>query len=618
MAYPLLPLEPDPAPAYKNILHESYGEYVQAYAVLPPARQGALVMINGSSLIPSPYVNVSVEKFMLGTAQIGGIWKISMNGQVVGNSFGDVSAGLKGILNLAKKGDCVEVIIECSGEFIRGKGRVASSAALEGNWVQSGKYTIDVDLYENYATSTVEPNSSSMIDGKYHLKSFTEDITFAITEDTFSSDGVPAISSMPATVGCKGSSTLNMPLLKHYFGNQHAKATFSIAAEGIYGGCPYSSGVYGLLAAERVITERLGSLASLNIEGLVGVEHPTGLCSNLDGSSRFSPDRGLLHSDAYNSGIPYLSFRSVSINPLQGSISVNGEIIYRPSGLQYPSLFTTLTVEESLDSEGRTVTISGTVKALSRGSTYYKNIVAMADTQAKTPWNKRIQDSGRMAELESFLNFIISSSGLDIVAQIANFAPVSSATQTFIVDSCVGGISPCASKEPGPASSCPPVPSASLNPIVVCGGGSTRVLSSQISKNYGDATGSFSIGLSNKPNSGSNGFTKLDVDVTHNKPADIVVEVVVPGRGSKGPIIQNICCQTADKYSITINANMTTSNPSYVSNILSSGLKVCVEKTMERLQEDYKLGCWFITNNEESFGNASYRLSKGFIKPSCP
>jgi len=613
MAYPSLPLEPDPTPAY--ITHQSYGEYVKAYAVLPPARQGALVMINGSSLNPTPFVNVSVEKFMLGTAQIGGIWKISMNGQVVGNSFGDVTRGLRGILDLAKKGDCVEVIIECSGDFIRGKGRVASSAALEGSWIQSGKYTIDVDLYENYANSVVEPNSSSMIDGKYHLKSFTEDITFAITDDTFSSDGVPAISSMPTNVGCKNTSTTGMALIKTYFGNQHAKATFSIAAEGIYGGCPYSSGVYGLLAAEGIITKRLGALANLRIEELVGVEHPTGLCSNLDAGSKYPPGGGLAHSDAYNSGIPYLSFRSVSINPLQGSISVNGEIIYRPSGLQFPGLFTTLTIEESTDSEGRTVTVSGTVKALSKGTQSYDNIVAMASTQAARPWNNRIQDNGRMVELQQFLDFIISSSGLDVITQIASFSPVGT-TQTYIADSCVGGTNPCVSQ--GPANSCAPVPSPSLNPVVVCGGGFVRVLSSQISKNYGEGTGSFSIGLSNKPNSGANGFTKLDVDVTHNKPADTVVEVVVPGRGSKGPIIQNICCKTADKYSITISANTNTSNPSYVSSVLSSGLKVCVEKTMNDLQKEYELGCWFITNNEESFGNASYRLSKAFIKPSCP
>ena len=613
MAYPPLPLEPDPTPAY--IKNNSYGEYVQAYAILPPTNHGALVMINGSSLIPSPYVNVSVEKFMLGTAQIGGIWKISMNGQVVGNSFGDISLGLKGILNLAKKGECVEVIIECSGEFIRGKGRVTSSAALEGTWIQTGKYTIDVDLYENYANPVVEPNVSSMIDSKYHLKSFTEDITFAITDDTFSSDGVPAISSMPATIGCKSTSTSGMALLKTYFGNQHAKATFSIAAEGIYGGCPYSSGVYGLTAAEGVITKRLGSLANLRIEELVGVEHPTGLCSNLDAGSKYTPSGGLIKSDAYNSGIPYLSFRSVSINPLQGSISVNGEIIYRPSGLQFPGLFTTLTIEESTDSEGRTVTISGTVKALSKGSQSYDNIVAMASTQATRPWNNRIQDNGRMIELERFLNFIISTSGLDVMTQIGGFSSVGTTTQTYIVDSCVG-VNPCISQTPG--SSCPPIPSPSLNPVVLCGGGFVRVLSSQISKNYGEGTGSFSIGLSNKINSASNGFTKLDVDVTHNKPADTVVEVVVPGRGSKGPIIQNICCKTADKYSITINANMTTNNPSYVDPVISSGLRVCVEKTMDKLQKEYELGCWFITNNEESFGNASYRLSKGFIKPSCP
>ena len=611
MAYPPLPLEPDPTPAYQNILHQSYGEYVQAYAVLPPARQGALVMINGSSLVPSPYVNVSVEKFMLGTAQIGGIWKIAMNGQVVGNSFGDVSLGLQKILNLAKKGECVEVIVECSGEFIRGKGRVTSSAALEGNWVQSGKYTIDVDLYENYANPVVEPAVSGKIDRKYHLKSFTEDITFAITDDTFSSDAVPAISSMPTSVGCGKTTTTGMALLKTYFGNQHAKATFSIAAEGIYGGCPYSSGVYGLTAAEGVITDRLGSLASLNIEGLVGIEHPTGLCSNLDGSSKYPPVGGLLKSDAYNSGIPYLSFRSVSINPLQGSISVNGEIIYRPSGLQFPGLFTTLTVEESTDLEGRTVTISGTVKSLSKGTQSYDNIVAMASKTQDRPWNNRIKDNGRMVELEKFLNFIISVSGLDVMTQIAGFS--STTTPTYIVDSCVG-MNPCLSQTPG--TTCPPVPSPSLNPIVLCS--VVRVVSSQISKNYGEGTGSFSIGLSNKINSSANGFTKLDVEVTHNKPADTVVEVVVPGRGSKGPIIQNICCKTADKYSITINANMTTNNPSYVDAVISSGLRVCVEKTMNQLQTEYELGCWFITNNEESFGNASYRLSKGFIKPSCP
>ena len=220
-----------------------------------------------------------------------------------------------------------------------------------------------------------------------------------------------------------------------------------------------------------------------------------------------------------------------------------------------------------------------------------------------------------MVELQQFLDFIISSSGLDVITQIASFSPVGT-TQTYIADSCVGGTNPCVSQ--GPANSCPPVPSPSLNPVVVCGGGSVRVLSSQISKNYGEGTGSFSIGLSNKPNSGANGFTKLDVDVTHNKPADTVVEVVVPGRGSRGPIIQNICCKTADKYSITISANTNTSNPSYVSSVLSSGLKVCVEKTMNNLQKEYELGCWFITNNEESFGNASYRLSKAFIKPSCP
>ena len=614
MAYPPLPLEPDPTPAY--ITHNSYGEYVQAYAVLPPARQGALVMINGSSLNPTPYVNVSVEKFMLGTAQIGGIWKISMNGQVVGNSFGDVTRGLRGILDLAKKGDCVEVIIECSGDFIRGKGRVASSAALEGSWIQSGKYTIDVDLYENYANSVVQPNSSSMIDGKYHLKSFTEDITFAITDDTFSSDGVPAISSMPAKVGCNQTSTTGTALLKSYFGNQHAKATFSIAAEGIYGGCPYSSGLYGLAAAEGVISKRLGSLANLRIEELVGVEHPTGLCSNLDAGSKYLPGGGLIHSDAYNSGTPYLSFRSVSINPLQGSISVNGEIIYRPSGLQYPGLFTTLTVEESVDAEGRTVTVSGTVKALSKGAQSYDNIVAMASTQAARPWNTRIQDNKRMVELESFLNFIISSSGLDIMTAIGGFTPAGSTTKTYIADSCLGGggANPCVSQ--GPASSCPPSPSPSILPAL-CNAGFVRVISSQISKNYGEGTGSFSIGLSNKPNSGATGFTKLDVDVTHNKPADTVVEVAVPGRGSKGPIIQNICCKTADKYSITINAN-TNTNASYVSSALSSGLKVCVEKTMNDLQKEYELGCWFITNNEETFGNASYRLSKAFIKPSCP
>jgi len=49
-----------------------------------PANAGAEVTINGTQLVPSPFINIVVEKYYMGDYVIGGVWKITLNGTIVG------------------------------------------------------------------------------------------------------------------------------------------------------------------------------------------------------------------------------------------------------------------------------------------------------------------------------------------------------------------------------------------------------------------------------------------------------------------------------------------------------------------------------------------------------
>ena len=553
-----------------------------------PANAGAIVQINTKQFIPSPFVSLSVEKYLVGSKTIGGVWKLSLSGTVVGNSFNEVSEEIKEILELGSTANnCVTVNVHCSGVFINdAKGRILSVSASEGNqptWVNMAPYTIELELYTNDG-ATIVPLSSGLYSqaGHLYLKSFSESFSLAISEETFNWDQVS---------GAATGNYLNM-------GNQHVKVSFNIAAAGINSHfCAEDDGDYGLVAAENIIKDRIDNLIQMDLGFLVPHSQP-------DIAS---------HLTNYAGGTPHLQFRTINVDTVEDSLSVTGDIIYRPNGCANPDLFTTLTVEESMDNEGRSVTISGSVKGIIN-QTYDSIINGMggnnADLQLTGP--RLCTDAGRMGPVNDFLNGLNVGTILFDIATNADHRTDGMATDYLPIPSnCADTVGAS-----GVYTSCAPSPSASTSVgPALC---DMAVISSNITRNYGEGTGSFNFQLSNKQNCSIIGARRVEVEITRDKPKDTVAEIVIPGRGSKGSIVQNICCKSAEKCTININATLNTNNCNFKGTGTMTGVKACVDSMLTDLEIEQAVNCWFIIDNQESQGNSSYKVNRQYIKPSCP
>lgn len=558
-----------------------------------PTTAGAAVIVNGVQLIPSPFLNITIEKYKANNTIIGGVMKVQLNGTAVGNSFDEVAAGtgpatsIKDILDLAKISECVPLVIQCGATFIKGKGRIISANANEGKqptWVNLASYSLEIELYENDGKPVVDVDKTNTsqyagID-KTSLQSLSEQFTLSIHEDSINWDMVRGTQPQD----CPTSDTID----NYRVGNKHVKVTFSIGSTGLSGGCETededgkkSDTKYGLEAAEIAIFSRIEKLKKMDLDGIPNA--PPNL-------------KDIFHE--YAGGESFLDFRTVEVNPVENSISINGEIIYRPSGCYHNNnIFTTLNVEESVDNDGRTVTISGTAKGL-EDINYVKAIRSLA-------FFNNCREQNRMARARRFIEDFNDEDLLKRIAQ-AHF------TRNVIVDSCSTSQSannPCPSLSPYPSQS----PAADLCDM--------RLISSQIGNSYGQGETNFTFVLSNKNNCSIYGARKVDVEITDDFPRDNIVEILIPGRGDKGVLIQNLCCNSARKRSITINASLTNNLCGYKKDdIKISQLKACAKDLLRKLEEesDVDVSCWFVTENQESLGNNTYRLSKQYVEPSCP
>jgi hypothetical protein len=589
-------------------------------SALPPG--GALVKIGGKELDPSPFVNIAQEKYLVGTQAIGGVWKITLNGTIVGSSFDSVNGQVKDMLDSYKEHSCVSVVIKCSSNFIDGYGKITALSFSEGtqpSWVNLASYSMEIELYENFASPVVPPTSGIFSDNKdLYLNSYSENFSVNVDENSFSWDLVPGGSGDYRIVG-----------------NQHLSVNFSMSATGISGvNCsqaPSPSGsFYGLKAAEEAIVQRLQDIRSLNLTNLTQTpDTPDDAIRSIKNS----------FSD-FNNGTKFLEFRSVNINTIEHSIELTGEMIIRPSGCLNPNLFTTMTVDENVDGEGRTVTISGTVKALYDTGFGYDGTPELIDYY-KFNCNSTVlapnNQTERMSIINSYMNDL--SANTNLLAQIANdLSHRRNGTEDYLSDSCSitttndpccseGCIDPSSSPSNNDKDACEAVGGTWSNcvnssPVApqIC---DLRLISSQISRDYGSGTGNFSFTLSNKANCGVIGAKRVEVDVSHEYPADNIVEIVIPGRGSKGVLIQNICCKTSEKYGITINATLNSNLCGYNNaNFLTTRqqLQECVNKILLDLEKNSgtDVSCWFVVSNTADFGNTTYRVNKQYVKPSCP
>jgi hypothetical protein len=348
-----------------------------------------------------------------------------------------------------------------------------------------------------------------------------------------------------------------------------------------------------LAAAEKYLQTRLTDLTS----------NPPGAKSLFD-IENFNdpPDDEILGAfNEYIGGDSFLDFRNIEINPIDNSINISGEIIYRPSGCLNPEVFTTLNVEHNITVDEETITISG-------------NIIGLVDNNFDEIIQLNPNDftdcefSTRINNAESFLNKINVPEELINIANC--YAKKEPYPKGYIEDECPfsSGSGVC---EVTPTSPTEP-------PVELC---DMRIINSQIGRNISNGEINFSFTLSNSPSCEVLGTTRLDVNITHDKPHDNIVEIIIPGRGSKGPLIQNLCCNSAEKYDLSIDATLNRKSCSFdIKKGVIDQLRKCADKKLQDLvtDQDIDISCWFKTNDIETIGNTSYKLSRTYVKPSCP
>jgi len=566
---------------------------------------GASVIVGNKQLVPSPFVNLTLEKYKTGDKVIGGVLRLTLSGTAVGSSFNGVidgegaGTGIKDILELGQVKGCVCVKVACESQLINGYGRIISVSANEGNqptWVNIAPYTIEIEIYSNSALADDrpvipddEPEEEEEIpeDENYVLKNVSETLSWSINDDTYNAG---TLCYMPEEIDS--------------FGNRHIKVNFNLSVTGAGGSeddsdclCiegedsgPPPSGTYGLAGAEKYLRKRLKDLRTLGEKSLFDMA-----------SYSNPPILEIIPAFAiYAGGSSYLDFRNIEIDPQQNIINLSGEITYRPSGCLNPEVFTSLSVEHNVTVEDETITITGNIIGLVDNN--FDEVILLNEMDfIDCAYTKKIDFA------ETFLSKINNPT---VLKDIANcYAKTEPYPNGYITDDCEysSGSGVCVTSTPVT----PPPPET-------C---DMRVINSQITRNIAAGEISFSFTLSNAPNCEVLGASRIDISINHDKPHDNIVEIIIPGRGSKGPLIQNLCCNSAEKYDITIDAIMNRKTCSFdVKKETINQLRNCAEKELEKLvtEGDIDISCWFKVNDIESIGNTSYKLNKSYVKPSCP
>lgn len=505
---------------------------------------GATVTISGKNLKPAPFVTLSVEQYKAEEYVIGGILLVHLNGTVVGENFADVSSQILGILKLGGDGNCHDIKIDCNGSvLVDGRGRIRSVGADEGpmpSWVNIAPYTIEIEVFENNGELVVKPDKRIVgwITDKEAIKDVSESISLAVSDESYAVD-------------------LAGPLGK--VGKAHAKCTFNLSATGAGANCATASGIkIGLEAAEEVIKRRLQQISIMEWDA-----------GALGGTQ--------IHAElaSYKGGYYYLNFRNVEVNTFAGSITVGGELIWRPAACQYPDVFIDVNVDSKADSSGngRTVTVSGSVQGISADN--YNSIIATMGFPT--------ENNFRMPHAESA--FARIKGGFAALANQYLLPKLSPSTQQN--DLC----------------NIPLEPEKGLT-----------LISKTETRQFSQATITFNYEYSTKPTCTIEGASKVEIDAIHDKPADLVQEHTVIGRGY--PLIQNLNTKTHETWSLTVTI---TRDVVECGSVAKTGMMAnCAIGILD--EQCDLLGCcdWFITTDTANINsNGTVTVNRVYLRPSC-
>lgn len=551
---------------------------------------GAEVKVGDTTLVPSPFINLAIEKFKMGDLTIGGILKLTLNGSVTGSSFNEVVAGAAGrtgieaILALGKIKGCVHVMVQCSNQLINGYGRIISVSVPEGNnptWVNIAPYSIEIEIYTNKGTRVVEPDKIASADSlsTLMLRNLSEQFSLSINEDAFNW-GITTSADSGSGSG---------------YGNRHLKLSFSMSGTGIRGlsactgGSAETTYKYGLEAVEIYMLARIDKLRKMDIADILNAP---ALKTELQ---------------AYIAGTSLLEFRNIEINAVELSMTLTGDLIIRPSSCNHPNVFNSLTIEQSIDPEGENITLSGDIQGLIDTKFANNQLIKMTPdkfsdcviNEKMTNANTYLASFATLMNLTTIANLYYADTfdknlgGTTTGGYLKDTCPLSATTET------------CGTSSSSSTATCP-----------------LRLINSQISRNISQGNITFNFVLSNRANCSVVGAKKIDIDITHDRPRDNIVEILIPGRGAKGVVTQNLCCKSADRYDISVNATLNSGACSFSQQASTiSELRDCATKALAKLRTDnpeIDVSCWFLTNDQETIGNTTYKLNQSYTKPSCP
>lgn len=528
-----------------KVQNETSTENISIQAI-PPG--GASVTVGGASLDPAPFVSLSIDQFRVGDLIIGGVLVVSLNGTVYsenGNGFSDIATKLKSkFKDIGQNGDCVPVNINCGGtQLVNGFGTIRSVSIDEGpdpSWTQIAAYSIEVEMYINDGDLVVKPNANAnnYVTSNEIIRDLSESVTLNVDNDAFSIDTVNG----------------------QKVGRAHARYTFNISATGGAVSCKTSIGKKtGLEAAEEVVKRRINSIASGSISSSLGA--PPSLINALS---------------TYHSGSKYMQIRSVDADPVNGTMTVSGDIILRPQGLTYPQAFVDISVDSRSDATqiGRTVTISGTIEGLYTEN--FSDLISSSFISAS---------ANKIGNAESVYGSI---KGLG--QALAN-----SWQENKLPDTC--------SQNSGKLTGICPV----TIPVSEC---DFRLVNRSVTRNFGQGTISFSDEYSTVPNCNIPGAAKVESEVTHTFPTNVFAEFTIPFRGK--PLTQDLGTTTKETVSVTVTATVEAG----CSIADMSGIGGCLSDEAERLRDLEGASGWYVTQDSFTKSNTgTFRISTEWTKP---
>ena len=143
--------------------------YIQAQQTEPVFTTQAIpeaseVSINGTSLSPIPFVSIRREEYKSGSFSIGGVFVVTLQGMIYGDSFDATVTALNNLTNLldnhSTNGFFQNINIKCGDTFIikEGVGTLISANFDEGpqrNWMNVIPYNIQLEIHEHKKDGTL-------------------------------------------------------------------------------------------------------------------------------------------------------------------------------------------------------------------------------------------------------------------------------------------------------------------------------------------------------------------------------------------------------------------------------------------------------------------------------